>query len=99
MAKNSKRALAGILVCILAFTVLSSVFCISVNACHDCIGEGCTICAQVATAESTLKKFLSAGFTMVSAVVILLYAVVTLVLVVDGTKEGTLVTLKVKLSN
>ena len=99
MAKNSKRILVGILLCIILFAVLSSVFCISVNACHDCIGEGCAICAQVATAESALKKFFSAGITTVSTIVILSYAIVTLIQAFEDTKEGTLVTQKIKMLN
>ena len=99
MAKNRERVLAGILVCLLAFAILSSVFCISVNACHNCIGEGCAVCAQVATAEHTLKEFLPAAVTASSVAIVLFCAAVILAPFFENTRENTLVTLKVKLLN
>lgn len=98
MAKN-KRTLAGIFVCIIAFAIISSVFCISVNSCHQCVGEGCALCAQVATAESILRRLLSAG-TAGSTVAVVLFFIAVIPTPLHGdTNESTLVTQKVKLLN
>ena len=98
MAK-SKRTLAGIFVCIIAFAIISSVFYISINSSHHCVGEGCAICAQVATAEDTLKKFLSAGAATGVAAAILFCIAVISVPFHGNISESTLVTQKVKLLN
>lgn len=98
MAK-SKRTLAGIFVCIIAFAIISSVFYISINSSHHCVGEGCAICAQVATAEDTLKKLLSAGTAVGMAAAVLFCVAVIPILLHKNTSKGTLVTLKVKLLN
>ena len=99
MTKKS-RALAVLLACVYAFAVFSSVLCVTVNASHDCVGKGCPICEQTASAEHTLQKLLSAGVAVGCVLAVLFfYPAVSMSICTGAGKCCTLVSLKVKFTN
>ena len=96
-----KRRVVKILV---ALTVLLSVVLyaafIFANLHHDCPGEDCEICSVIAICRSTIKSFgvallLLSVFTVFSAVA----AISSSVRELPGVRSGSLVSMKVKLSN
>ena len=96
-----KRRVFKILV---ALTVLLSVVLyaafIFANLHHDCPGEDCEICSVIAICRSTIKSFgvallLLSVFAVFSAVA----AISSSVRELSGVRSGSLVSMKVKLSN
>ncbi len=93
------RAIAAMLAGMIAVVILSSSLYIAAEADHDCRGEDCVICAQIAARENTLRE-LACAVIAAAAVAGLTYAFVDSVSY--GTRPytgNTLVSLKVKLSN
>lgn len=67
---GKKPAAAGILALLLAACLLGSVLFLVLEAGHDCDGEDCRICAQMAACEEILRVLsaVSALFAAASAV-------------------------------
>ena len=88
-----------LLAAVLAVVMLSSAVYIAVEADHDCSGDDCAICRQISICENLLKTLglagaaaaISAAFTYTVCKAILPCA--------ERLGTGTLVSLKVKLSN
>ena len=55
------RAIAAILAGMIAVVILSSSLYIAAEADHDCRGEDCVICAQIAACENTLRELACAA--------------------------------------
>lgn len=93
------RVAAFVLTLLFVFVMLFSQFFIIAEAEHDCIGEHCPVCEQIAVCENALKT-LSNG---VAAIIALLTCVVsfdTVMLFADCyDKSQTPVSLKVRLLN
>jgi len=55
--KSSIKTRTLILLCVVLFTVLTSVFLLAHTAEHDCIGDGCPVCTVIAACLQNLKNF------------------------------------------
>ena len=89
---------------IVALTVLLSVVLyaafIFANLHHDCPGEDCEICSVIAICRSTIKSF---GIALLLLSMFAVFSAANEVLMSDrefsGVRSGSLVSMKVKLSN
>lgn len=97
MTKKNRRA-ALLLSVAVVFVVLSSVLYIAHEANHDCIGEGCPICAQIEICEHILKA-LSGASAAASAAVLTYMMPAQAIRFADRVPGNTPVMLKVKLLN
>ena len=97
---RKQRVLAIVLMCLVVFAVLSSVYCIAADSEHDCTGKGCSVCVQLVAAQRTLKGVLSATVMVTAtAFVLICTAVLFMPPFAEVKAAGTLVSLKVKLSS
>ena len=97
---TKKMRIAALLLAAAVLTVmLCSAFYLALEAGHDCIGDGCAICCQIAVCRNVLRKLslsvcaaaLAAAFTYTLCRDILSCA--------DCIHRNSLVALKVKLSD
>lgn len=66
---NRKRVMALVLCLGVAFVLAASSFFILHEADHDCVGEGCEICANIAATVRLLR-----GFALMGAIMLSLFA-------------------------
>ena len=99
MKKNTLRVLAVLLcVCICFITIFSFAF-ITLHSNHDCTGEDCPICTELAFAVSTLKTLseaigdVSFSFSAFCMCLVMLIGCISVFI-----KAETAVTQKVKLN-
>ena len=93
------RFMTRLLAVVLAVVMLSSTVYIAVEADHDCSGEDCAICHQIGVCENLLKTLGLAG-AAAAVTAALTYALCRAILpCAERLGTGTLVSLKVKLSN
>ena len=93
------RFMTRLLAVVLAVVMLSSAVYIAVDADHDCSGEDCAICHQIGVCENLLKTLGLAG-AAAAVTTALTYALCRAILpCAERLGTGTLVSLKVKLSN
>ncbi len=93
------RFMTRLLAVVLAVVMLSSAVYIAVEADHDCSGEDCAICHQIGVCENLLKTLGLAG-AAAAVTAALTYALCRAILpCAERLGTGTLVSLKVKLSN
>ena len=93
------RFMTRLLAVVLAVVMLSSAVYIAVEADHDCSGEDCAICHQIGVCENLLKTLGLAG-AAAAVTAALTYALCKAILpCTERLGTGTLVSLKVKLSN
>ena len=52
---SQRRLAAGILAALVLLAVAASLFVITQEADHDCVGEDCPVCAVIASCRKTLK--------------------------------------------
>ncbi|MDR1769357.1 MAG: hypothetical protein LBS02_01805 [Hungatella sp.] len=98
MAKN-KKLLAGFITLAVLFMLLFSVFFITAESRHNCIGENCPICLEVQACVQALNT-LGTGLSSAVAVFAAAHFFVILVIpVFHRNPSHTLVSLKVKLTN
>lgn len=97
---KQKRSLAAVLagVVLMTFLVSAGIFALCMD--HDCIGEGCTKCAQICSAKEAIEHIIS----VCGGVLCLLPAVCCLTLDLGNysnpcIRSNTLIKLKVKLSD
>lgn len=94
------RKIASVLACLFAIVLLSSVLWMSANLSHNCNNEYCPICAQLEMVESMLQKLCFAGlFAIIFAIIVYCTACLLVLGRLKQDYRGTLVSLKVKLSN
>ena len=93
------RFLTRLLAATLAVVMLSSAIYIAVEADHACSGEDCAVCRQISACENLLKALGLAG-AAAAVTAALTYALCKAILpCAERLGTGTLVSLKVKLSN
>lgn len=98
MAK--KRRLAAImLAALLLVAVTASLFVVAYEADHDCIGEGCSVCAVIALCRNTLKTLCGVLLTAAVAFACFRFAASLLSAYCVSSYRETPITLKVKLLN
>ncbi|MDR0922778.1 MAG: hypothetical protein LBN31_00310 [Hungatella sp.] len=98
MAKN-KKLLAGFITLAVLFMLLFSVFFITAETRHNCIGENCPICLEIQACVQALNTL---GTGLASAVAVFAAAhffVILVIPVFHRNPSHTLVSLKVKLTN
>ncbi|MGL6218910.1 MAG: hypothetical protein ACRC36_12800 [Lacrimispora sphenoides] len=98
MAKN-KKLLAGFITLAILFMLLFSIFYITAEARHQCIGENCPICLEVQACVQALNTL---GTGLAPAVAVFAAAYFFLICVIPvfhRNPSHTLVSLKVKLTN
>lgn len=99
MVKN-KKLLAGLMALTVLIMLLFSVFFITSEARHKCIGENCPICHEVQTCFQVLNTLGTGGFSTVVAVLgTTHFLVICVIPVFHRIPSHTLVSLKVKLTN
>ncbi len=99
MAKN-KKLLAGLMALTVLIMLLFSVFFITSEARHNCIGENCPICHEVQTCFQVLNTLGTSGLSTVVAVLgAAHFFVICVIPVFHRIPSHTLVSLKVKLTN
>lgn len=97
MARKRLVALAvGVIFCL---TMVFSFAFVMAHADHDCIGEGCPVCREIAACLQTLRSGTAAAGLIAVAVAGLLFALPAAAPVDHNGSRDTLITLKVKLSN
>jgi hypothetical protein len=97
---NRFKKITAFLLCLIICTlmVFSYVFTIR-NADHDCTGDDCSICLEIAACENFIRN-VSAGIAIVSISIIIYNFVCYLFKAVYSfLRSITLITLKVKLTN
>ena len=88
-----------LLAAVLAVVMLSSAVYLAVEADHDCSGDDCAICRQISICENLLKSLGLAG-AAAAVTAAFTYALCRAILpCAERLGTGTLVSLKVKLSN
>ncbi len=96
--KITKRV-ATVLAFVLFFAVLLSVIFIAHETDHNCIGDGCSVCARIAVCETVLRNICTAVFAA-TAVTAVRFTYVSMKAAADKLfKVTTPVSLKVKLSD
>ena len=97
---TKKTRLFALIVAVMFFAVIlfSTAFVVA-EADHDCTGDHCAICHQIAICQNTLKQ-LSLGAQVAALADALTYTLLRTVLPISNLHTlTTLITLKVKLSN
>ncbi|MBQ9551201.1 MAG: hypothetical protein IJU96_00405 [Clostridia bacterium] len=56
-ATKRKRIAAGVIALVMAAAVLFAAFFIAVEADHDCVGEGCAVCACIQACVQSFRQF------------------------------------------
>ena len=91
------RIISAITVITVVFVLLFSILYIAVEADHDCTGEDCPICEQIAICQQQLEQ-LSGGIAVIVTALFAFFGLyVFSVKYVTVQKLCTLITLKVKL--
>ncbi|WP_312428405.1 AraC family transcriptional regulator [Lacrimispora sp.] len=98
MAKN-KKLLAGFITLAILFMLLFSVFYITAEARHQCIGEDCPICLEVQACVQALNTLGTGIAPVVSVFAAACFFVICVTPVFHRNPSHTLVSLKVKLTN
>lgn len=94
-----KSILTLLLVAAVCFAMVFSAFFIAFEADHDCQGDGCTVCAQIASCEYIIRN-VGLALIAVSAVFAAVYTAVSVLPRVCRTVEkSTLIALKTELLN
>lgn len=96
---NKRRLAAVFLAAFILFAMTASLFVMAHEADHDCIGEGCSICAVISLCRNTLKAL---GGTLIAAALLfacLRFAAPILLPIRVSSYSKTPITLKVKLLN
>ncbi len=98
MVKN-KKLLAGFIALAVLFMLLFSVFFITAEARHNCIGENCPICLEVQACVQALSTLGTGLSTAVAVFATAHFFVICAITVFHRNPSHTLVSLKVKLTN
>ncbi len=92
-----RRFAAAILAALIIVAVTASLFIVVHEAHHDCIGEGCHICAVVAACRNTLKTLFGALAEFAAIAVPVCFAVIFITVFNAFLHNETPISLKVKL--
>ncbi len=94
-----KRFAAAVMLLVLFFALLSSFGFIIIESNHECLGEDCPICYKIAICENTLKTIVFIAPALVFSILTKRFSSVIFECKRDISVFGSLVSLKVKLSN
>ena len=95
-----KRLLALAFACMFALIIPSSALIVCICADHDCIGDGCPMCARIATVEQSPQKLMLLVKTLsIGALALVCLSAVFTLISERAVETGALVSLKVKLSD
>ena len=97
---NRRRRQVALWVCLgyIAFLLMASAF-IALEAGHDCAGEDCAVCLQVARMHALLSYGLLLGIPLAAAFVLLLSGAVRSVRTAGPVFSLSPVSLKVRMNN
>ena len=96
---TKRRFAAAALAALVIVAVVTSLFIVSHEADHDCIGEDCPVCAVIAACQSTLKTLSAALAVFAAAAAWVCFAVILLTALKAVLHSETPVSLKVRLLN
>lgn len=88
-----------LLIIVTLFLMISSILFIAIEADHDCKGEDCPICYQIAVCEKTYKFICSATFFLTIVEIIYNLVIEFQCFIKEQKHNISLITLKTKLSN
>ncbi len=94
---TKRRFAAAIRAALILVAVTASLFFIVHEADHDCIGEGCPICAVITVCQNTLKTLSAALAVFAAAAASVYFAVIFITVFNAFLHNETPVSLKVKL--
>ncbi|MBR6982792.1 MAG: hypothetical protein IKH75_04520 [Ruminococcus sp.] len=100
MSKSRNRAISWIVLMVFSFVIFTSSAFIIVHAYHDCTGEDCSICMELAQCRKTLHTLGTAvagalQLTLILCIAAALYKVI----IKTHSAHTTLISLKVELLN
>ena len=100
MSKNRNRAISWIVLMVFSLVIFCSSAFIIIHTNHDCTGEDCSICMELAECHKTLHT-LGTGVTGVLQLILILCIAAALYKVIIKTHSAhtTLISLKVELLN
>ena len=96
---TKRRFAAAILAALILVAVTASLFIVVHEADHDCIGEGCPVCAVVAVCRNTLKTLSGALAVFAAIAASVCFAVILITGFNASLHNETPISLKVKLLN
>lgn len=96
---TKRRFAAAILAALVIVAVTASLFVVVHEADHDCIGEGCPVCAVVAVCRNTLKTLSGALAAFAAAAASVCFAAILILALNASFRSETPISLKVKLLN
>ena len=100
MAKSRNRAVSWIVLVVFSLVIFCSSAFIIVHADHDCTGEDCSICMELAQCHKTLNTLGTAVAGALQLTLILCIAVVLCKITIKShSSHTTLISLKVELLN
>ncbi len=100
MTSRKNRVVSWILLIVFSFVIFGSSCFIITHADHDCAGEDCSICMELAECHKTLNT-LGTALTGIVNLAIIMFALVVIVKCLTKTRSDhtTLISLKVELLN
>ena len=100
MSKSRNRAISWIVLMVFSLVIFCSSAFIIVHADHDCTGEDCSICMELAECHKTLHT-LGTGVAGVLQLTLMLCIVAALckIIIKSHSEHTTLISLKVELLN
>ena len=96
---TKRRFAAAILAALILVAVTASLFVVAHEADHDCIGEGCPVCAFIAVCQNTLETLSEALGVFAAIAAPVCFVAVFFTPLKAVLYKGTPVLLKVKLLN
>ncbi|MBR1822998.1 MAG: hypothetical protein IJ779_02060 [Ruminococcus sp.] len=100
MSETGKRAVSWVMLMIFSLVIFCSSAFIIVNADHDCTGEKCSICMELAECHKTLNTLGTAVSGTLQLTLMLCIAVsLCRIIIKSHSKHTTLISLKVELLN
>ena len=100
MSKNRNRAISWIVLMVFSLVIFCSSAFIIVHADHDCTGEDCSICMELAECHKTLHTLGTAVAGALQLMLMLCIAApIYMVIIKSHSAHTTLISLKVELLN
>ena len=100
MSKGRVRVLSWVILLVFSLVIFSSSLFIITHAAHDCTGEGCSICMELAECHKTLHTLGTAVKGVLQLILILcIVPAICKVIIKTHSAHTTLISLKVELLN
>jgi len=97
--RKHRRILFILLSILFVLTVVFALSSTVAEADHECLGEGCPVCAEIDACEDLLKTAAIAADTVAVTEAVRKFGIVALHTFTGRVENTTLISLKVKLSN